>query len=885
MKVPAAWIAAAFAAGIVLHSARALGPAIWLTSAAILILSSVLLLRFFKRTWPAWFVALAAWGALGGAAASLEHRLVPANSIARMVAEKRLDTSEPLRWRGRLREDPLRLTWGARYEMDLESVEAAGRAIAVTGGLRLNYYLNPKREEALPAIRAGDRVEALARVHAPRNFMDPGAFDSRGLLARDGVDLIGSLRSAELLQKIDTPPIGIRYRLARARGVLLARLDSAYESAPEQAAILRAMLLGDRMFVSSDVSTEFQKTGAYHVLVVAGLHVGALCAFLLWIGRRLRLPFWLPGVVTFVALFAYVGIVQDRPPILRAALMAAIYLATRIFFRRVDVLNTVALAGLALLLWRPSQLMDTSFQLSFLASGVIAGLAVPWIARSAEPYVVGLAHLGDVTRDVSHAPRVAQFRIDLRRASRWLGARLPARVAARADLLLTAPIRAGLRLWELILLSLTLQAGMLALLALDFHRVSVAGPLSNVPAVFLTGLIVPLGYVMLGMSFVWKRAADVLALALALLCKMLLASVHWFAALPRASYRIPAPPGWLLLVWIVALAILCAIARANLVKKPSLRRIGFWQPPLRVPRIFELLAAGALAVATAAAATHPFRPNISAGKMEVTVLDVGQGDSIFAAFPDGQTMLIDGGGEAGSEMPGNYRAAADIGEEVVAPYLWSRGLKRVDVVVLTHADQDHIDGLRAVLHDFRVGQLWVGADPDKRSYRELIVEAKAAGIPVAHQHRQDAFDFGTAHGDVVWPVESGESAKNLNNNSLVLRIRSGESRFLLTGDIEQKAEKEIVASGSLLQADFLKVPHHGSKTSSTDGFLADVSPRIAVISVGEGNMFGQPNAAVLERYEKSGARVLRTDLDGAVTAITDGKSLRVTTYRESHPDN
>ena len=139
MKVPAAWIAAAFAAGILLRSARPPGPAFWLVCTGVLILSAALLLRYSKTTWPAWIVALAAWSALGGAASSLEHRLVPANSVARMVAEKRLDTSEPLRWRGRLREDPMRLAWGARYEMDLESVDVAGRAIAVTGGLRLNY--------------------------------------------------------------------------------------------------------------------------------------------------------------------------------------------------------------------------------------------------------------------------------------------------------------------------------------------------------------------------------------------------------------------------------------------------------------------------------------------------------------------------------------------------------------------------------------------------------------------------------------------------------------------------------------------------------------------------------------------------------------------------
>jgi len=516
---------------------------------------------------------------------------------------------------------------------------------------------------------------------------------------------------------------------------------------------------------------------------------------------------------------------------------------------------------------------------------VIAGLALPWIERTGEPYLAGLAHLGDVTRDASHRPKVAQFRLDLRAASHWLAQRLPAALAPRSNDLLAAPIRAGLRIWELVVLSFALQTGMLAMLALEFHRVTLAGPLSNVPAVFLTGLIVPMGYLMLGVSFLWKRLADVLAMVLLVLCRLLLASVHWFAALPRASYRIPAPPGWLMIAWLAALVALCALVHASRTRRSGRKRHIATTSQKRSPilRVCELAAAGTFAAITLAAATHPFGPQITTGAMEVTVLDVGQGDSIFAAFPDGRTMLIDGGGETGSEFPGQYRAAVDIGEEVVAPYLWSRGLKQIDVVALTHAHHDHLDGLHAVLDDFHMGQLWVGSDVDTRAYRELIAQAQAAGVPVVHEHRGDAFDFGYAHGEVIWPSETSELASNPNNNSLVLRVESGATRFLLAGDIEQKAEKEIIADGDALSADVLKVPHHGSKTSSTDEFLAAVAPRFAVISVGEGNTFGQPHAAVLDRYQKDGVSVLRTDLDGAVTTISNAKSLRVTTYRDTHP--
>ena len=164
-------------------------------------------------------------------------------------------------------------------------------------------------------LRAGDRVEALLRARPPRNFLDPGAFDVRGYLARQQIDLTGSLRSGVLLQLIDRPRPTLLQRLARVRGDLLARLDALFPGQPQRAAVLRAMLLGDRSFVDSRFVTAFQKTAAYHVLVVAGLHVGALVVFFFWLCRRLRFSIVATSLLTLMALAAYVGVVQDRPPI------------------------------------------------------------------------------------------------------------------------------------------------------------------------------------------------------------------------------------------------------------------------------------------------------------------------------------------------------------------------------------------------------------------------------------------------------------------------------------------------------------------------------------------------------------------------------------------
>ncbi len=873
MKLPALWIAATFAGGIALASHWPLELHIWLLAAAAAIVAGAIV-AWRNHLAAAWALALTAWFALGGLAAGFQRASLPANHVTRLIAAGKLDLSEPLRWRGVLREDPLSLPWGRRYEIDLQQVELGGAYVPVRGGLRANLYDGPQAAGAPRGLRAGDRVEVLMKASAPRDFLDPGAFDVRGYLVRQNVDLTGSLRSGELLQFIGRPGPTLMQRVARARGDLLARLDALFPGHRRIAAVLRAMLLGDRSFVESDVVTAFQTTGAYHVLVVAGLHVGALTIFVFWLCRRLRLPIVVTSVVTLAVLAAYVGLVQDRPPILRAALVAALYLCARPLFRRVDLLNVVSLAALALLVWKPSELSDSSFQLSFLAAGVIAALALPWLERSTAPYRAGLRHLGDVTRDAAHPPKVVQFRIEARAAVASLASRIPTRMASRASWLVVMPIRIGLRLYELALLSLVIQWGMMPLLAQDFHRVSLAGPVSNIPAVLLTGLIVPLGFLTLATSFVWTRLALLFAKLLGACTTALLAIVEWFSRIPRVSYRIPGPPIWLLIAFIAALIAVASAVRAALARRSSRAAKRQMPPPIAVAEWASVAVLVALAVLVA---WYPFAPSLDRGKLGVTVLDVGQGDSIFAEFPGGRTMLVDGGGLAGSEWIGGYRSGTDVGEEVVSPYLWSRGLKRIDTVVVTHADHDHIDGLYTVLQNFKVGQLWVGWNDPRPAFARLIDEARARGVHIVHVDEGEHFDFGAAHADVLWPPAGGVGGSP-NDNCVVLRLSEDQSHFLLTGDIEQRAEDRLISDREPLASEFLKVPHHGSKTSSTAPFLAAVNPRIAVVSVGASNPFGHPSRVVVERYQEDGIRLLRTDRDGAVTVLANGNSLSVSAY-------
>ncbi len=868
MKLPAVAITAAFACGVALGlcppMVRLATSHFWLAAgflaATFLIVAGILLVNR-ARFGVAAVVSGVSWIVLGVLGAWIAERPLPAAHVISLVENGRIDLRAPLGWRGTLRDEPTKLPWGFGLEIELAAVEYENKDLTTLGGLRLSFSPRPE-DSPLQDLHAGDEVTVLAQAKRPQVFRDEGAFDRRAYLATQGIDLVATLRSPELIQRLSAAPRRAGTVLARTRRELREEVDRLFDARPEVAAVLRAMLLGDRSFIERDEAVDFQKTGVFHVLVVAGLHVGALAFFLYWLGRKLRLSRTATMVFTLTLLFAYVAVIERRPPVLRAALMTAIVVLGSFFYRRLDVLNSAAIAALVLLVAQPLALRDSSFQLTFLAIGCIAGLAAPWLERNVQPYARALRGWRDVTRDAAHEPRAAQFRIDLRSAAGWLSARLPLRIAAPLENVLAGGIGFTLRVWELMVLTLALQIGMLPLMARDFHRITLAAPFANLAAVPLTGIIVPLGFVTLGGALLFPGLARLLAAPLAYVTLALSHVVHWFARLPKWSYRIPGPHLWVVVAFFILALLLAATLR---VAHPWRHRVASGP-------------GGGLVACSLLIALFPFSPAWSAGKLEVSVLDVGQGDSLFVVSPRGKTMLIDGGGAFGG-FAGQNNRGIDPGEEAVSPYLWSRGFQKLDVVALTHAHQDHLGGLTAILENFRVGELWIGREVRSPALAKIEQMARDQKIPIEHETRANSFAWDKVEGKFFWPDASSAdpSAAAKNDDSLVLRLRYQERAVLLPGDAEKEVEREMLSESGQdeLRADVLKIGHHGSRNSTTPEFLAAVKPRLAIISVGDDNPYGHPNAELLERLANAGVRVLRTDRDGAVRILMDGKGVEV----------
>ncbi len=737
------------------------------------------------------------------------------------------------------------------------TIDATGREVVILGGCvveppavsgeRERFILELDREaraqvtlytkpgETLPALHYGQNLELDAKVRPPRNFGNPGAFDYRRYLARQ--DIYWTASAAAGTVRVLPGHCGDAFQKAMMdlRAAALARIDRLYPGDTYQSGMMQAILIGQSFQLQKVWTEQYRSTGTFHALIISGTHVAVLAAFFLFLLRICFVPESLALFVTVMAAWLYALVTGWQAPCVRSAAGLTLFMIAGYFYRERRIMNLLAAVALGFLLFDPEQLFDASFQLTFLAVGFLGAFAAPAIAATSGPLAAGLRELADAGRDFHMPPRAAQFRIEMRLLAETL----------RAPLWVVAwPARLLLFVYEIVLTSAVVQLGLALPMVVYFHRLGFSGLSANAFVVPLMGAVVPVGFVAVFTG--WQWIAKVAGLLLWLSQK-----VVWFHANLEPNWRIPTPPVWLGIALSAAL-IASAIWRSR------------W-------------GAAAVAVLLALMLWHPFAPDVHPGELELTAIDVGQGDSLLVLFPDGKRMLLDGGG-----IPAFGRIARsqlDIGEDVVAPYLWDRGFRTLDVVVLSHAHEDHSGGLAALIADFHPREVWTGLTPDSPEWRAVRDKAVAVGARIMPIRAPSRFAFGGTAIEVLAPSVNYLPADTpKNNDSLVLRVTFGQRSLLLSGDVERGIEQEMLYAGELHPTDVLKVPHHGSRTSGTEEFLSAVQPAFAVISAGFENSYGHPHPTVVQRLREHHAEVLRTDLDGMITIRTDGHRIGLDTY-------
>jgi competence protein ComEC len=730
--------------------------------------------------------------------------------------------------------------------------------VPATGGVRITLSASAPST----ALHCGDTLEAPLRLRTPERYRDPGAWQYADYLAAQGIGAHANV-SAERIRVTSTSSetATLRCRLFAAQTWAADRL-LAYSASrpnrelppllrltPDDAGMLNAMLFGDRDRLNHTLRLGFERTGSFHLFVVSGLHVGLLAGGVFWVCRRLRIAPVVATLATIVLTTAYALLSGFGPPVQRALLMSSIFLVARLLTRDRSPLNALGAAGIAVLVLSPSSLFESSFQMTFLVILAIAGIAVPLGEWSFMPYARACRNQDETWRDLAMHPRLAEFRILLRIRGEHLEPRVARlfgyRAGRRARFLPATLLRWSLWLLELLLITLVAELVMALPMALYFHRATLFALPANIFSIPMVAILAPVALVTFLLSLVNAWLAAIPAAATALMLHGVNGLIAGISRLHAADWRVPGPS-----LVVIAIAFVGWIACCWLVRRS---------------RSGALVTAGMLPL-IAAMLLWPERAIVTPNALEVTAIDVGQGDSLLLVSPEGHAMLIDAGGPVG--RPGSPTGTIatnsfDIGEDVVSPYLWSRRIRRLDVVVLTHAHSDHMGGMPAILRNFRPRELWVGIDPGSPAYAALLEEAAGLGIAVRHVHAGDTSYWSGTRIAVLAPAPTyANHGPPANNDSLVLRVDYGAASVLLEGDAEAPSERAMLAAGEVQPVTLLKVGHHGSRTSTTPEFFAAAAPRAAVISVGRGNTFGHPREEVIDRIAASRIPLYRTDRFG-----------------------
>lgn len=675
----------------------------------------------------------------------------------------------------------------------------------------------------------GDRIRLPCRLRSPRPPANPAARNFKRFLARRRIYARGWVsdpRKVVLIRKGDGAVVGL-VRAVRFRAAAL--IDRA--AGREARGVLYALLIGDRGAAGEEVRALFVRTGTAHLLAVSGLHVGIVGAVFFMGVRRILVRSYLfasrgwvkqgAALAAILPILLYTAATGAAVSTVRASCMAMVFLGAYFLRRNSDAYGALAAAAIGVAALSPGAIFEISFQLSFLSV-----LSILWAAPRLERVL-----LSGGSQDVGFepvGPRDLRPRALYSRSRRWTARALAVSTAA--------------------------MLGTTPLVAAHFHMVAPIGILANLVLIPVIGfLALPLGLASIVIDLVWPAAGEALLACSACAVRAALAAAGIFQRIPGAAVEVPPPTLLESGLWYAGVGALFYIRRSRIART-----------------LMAVLLAGAMIDVAW------WLEGRGHDGLRATFFSVGNGDAALLELPGEVRILVDGG---------RVGPGFDAGRDVIAPYLRKRRIRVIDVVLLSHPDGDHSGGLTHIIDHFKVREIWTnGLAGANASYWSLIDAVQRCGL----RHRlvragSVALTGGDVRIEILHPPRptglDGERIDMLgsNDSSVVARVTLGEANLLFTGDIEEAGEEMLLSRGDILDAEILKVPHHGSRNSSTHAFLRAVSPTVGIISAGRAGRHGFPRSEVVKRCDAIGVRTVCTGIEGAITVETDGRSIRVST--------
>ena len=718
--------------------------------------------------------------------------------------------------------DPPKIINGriAKIRLRAQELILKGDAVPIDEDIVVTVYKH------MPVLEAGDKIRFPARLRPFKNFNNPGNYNYEEAMMLKGLTCSASVSDGRRIVPMGPGPLPFPRGLIETiqkpvRDLFKEQLDA------RNFALFRALILGERQGLNAVLREPFNKTGLGHMLAVSGLHIGlvAWAAFFLfkWVfsrSYRLVLEIDIRKMSAFLTAFPVIGytlLAGFQVSSQRAMIMIVAFLGSLILGREREVWSTLALAGLIILFLAPNALFSISFQLSFMA-------------------VIGILWLTPAILDKLHYPDNSQ-QVRMSILNRLLA-----------------------YFTGLVAVTASATVFLMPITCYYFHRISLVSVPANLTTVPILGMwVIPLGLLSaITAPFSLSVAGFFLHLGACGLNKMM-AIIEFWSHIPWSSIWTVTPNLFEIFLFY------SFIVGIFFFKRRRWAKMGV-----------SLIAV--LILSDAAYWVYQVRFNRD---LEVTFLDVGQGNAALVAFPGGKKMIIDGGGFSSGSF--------DVGKMVVAPYLWHKKISQIDYIALSHPQADHMNGLRFIAKAFHPKEFWYnGDDVETATFSELKTILETGKIKtLLPSDLRDGIEINGVRVSILHPDSDGQpvilekDGKWLNNNSLVLKIAYRGKTFLFPGDLEKPGEEMVVSNaGEMLKSDILLSPHHGSKTSSTREFLEMVRPGICIISSREEGAGNFPHETVLDRLRDMGCRVIRISRSGAVEVIVGKDRFKVRTFLE-----